>query len=107
MLERIRVVLRTQYIGAIVIGILWAVGVRALISCVAGTVQWLMNVPKPSVLTGWESPRFDWSLIVVPWINAILHLGIGWVILRWSYLAPGVPLPEAQQDAELANGDTL
>jgi len=95
MVQRIRELLLTQYIGAMVIALVAAQGFIHLIAIVTGPLNvYLLNYAQQlrggsSVFT--PPPRIDWHLSIGFAVNAVLSFGVAYLLLRWLYLRPAEP----------------
>lgn len=96
MIQRIKEVLLTQYIGAIVVAFLATDGVLNLIRIVAQIVEdpILARVNRPSVLYAPET-HWTWSVLVPSAVTAVLQLLTAYLLFWWLYLRAE---PEVQPD---------
>ena len=90
-MARLKELLVTNYIGAIVIGLVAAQGVNNLIGAVLYAVEWPFlgrrggSVFAPAV--------FPTSQVVQAVAGAIAYLGMAFLLLRWLYAQPRSPEP--------------
>jgi|SRR5690242_12190229 len=86
--HRIRELLLTQYIGAIVIGLLISQAITNLVSTILVPAGWYLESrgAARSVL-GFSSPQpFNWDRFLLNVIGVGLYLLIAYLLLRWLYL---------------------
>ena len=84
MIQRIKQVLLTQYIGAIIVAFLAVQGIAVLITI---PVQILANVAmsrQRGVL--YRGIAYDWGNAAPPLVSAALHLLIAYLLLWWLFL---------------------
>ncbi|MGD1100875.1 MAG: hypothetical protein ABSA59_02320 [Terriglobia bacterium] len=107
MLQKLRQILLTQYIGAIVTAIVAAQCVQTFVSLMI-SILWHMAIVwrTPASLLG-ESPDkgFDWAITIYSLINGLLNAAVVYGLIRWLYFghqpivlpdgaAPEPPAPE-------------
>jgi len=84
-MKRIREILLTQYIGAITIGFILAQAIIQFIDNIAlGAMRyWTPEEFQGSAMGGARS--FPWANFVVPLAAIVLHLLVGFSLIRWLY----------------------
>ena len=101
MLERIRKVLLTDYIGAIVIAFLGADAFTSAIRLVLVPVSfWSGKHSQYRSVLGYpigEAVSFPWDNLIQPAVTLGLYLGIVYLLVRWLYLPKPLP-PEAETE---------
>ncbi|HLK09558.1 MAG TPA: hypothetical protein VKV30_16505 [Candidatus Angelobacter sp.] len=110
-MNRIREVLRNEYIGAVAIGFLLAQLIVIVISLIMRPINfYLERAASPTSVFGHsKTDTFPWSSLIGPVINMLLLGLISFLFLRFLYLkptgdkadkgAPGVSA-ETQQDSD-------
>ena len=95
-MRRIRELLRTQYIGAIVIGMLVAQAMVGIVSLLIQPVIWYQQSRGArSVLPG-ASP-FPWSNLLPLTLTVILYLLVAYLFLAWVYSRNAAPQLQSEQ----------
>ena len=85
MLERIRKVLLTDYIGAIVLAILAADVVTSTIRFVLTPIAFWAGRREYGDVVGYPV-SFPWGNLVLPGVTAALNAFVVYLLLRWLYL---------------------
>ncbi len=91
MIQRIREVLLTQYIGAIVAALLTVQGIIGIISI---PVQYLSiylsqrHRPTGGLFGAEPVPPITWDYLLPLLVSIVLHLTIAYLIVRWLFLSP-------------------
>ena len=83
MLTRIRQILLTQYIGAIVTAFMLIDAVNGVTGAVGGIVNAYYAGKRQSVF---GESHFDWGYAVPGLVRAVLYVGISYLLIRWLYL---------------------
>ena len=110
MLPKIRQILSTQYIGAIVIAIVAAHCVQTSTILVLSILwHWVIVWRTPVSVFG-ESPsrNFDWAAAVYNFVDVLLNGAVAYGLMRWLYFGheasavpevaePKPPLPQATE----------
>jgi len=84
-MKRIREILLTQYIGAITIGFIFAQAAIHFIDELALTVAryWMAEESQASAIGAARS--FPWANFIVSMASVVLHLLVGFLLIRWLY----------------------
>jgi hypothetical protein len=98
--HRIRELLLTQYIGAIVIGLVLSQGITSFVSAVLVPTAWyLAERSAPRSVFGFTPPQpFNWDRFVLNLIAVVLYLLVAYLLLRWLYLQGGDGRAEPLQE---------
>jgi hypothetical protein len=103
LMRRIREILLTQYVGAIVVGFIAAQGLLGFVALVTTPLRWYLefrNRQSSSVLyqgTAQQVP-FPWDSLLSLSVSILLYLLIAYSLARWLYprsASPGVPEPSS------------
>lgn len=88
-MHRIRELLLTQYIGAIVIGLVLSQAITSLVTAILVPVAfYLAERSAFHSALGFSSPQsFNWDRFVLNLITVVLYLLVSYLLLRWLYLA--------------------
>ena len=102
MLIRIRKVLLTDYIGAIVIAFLGADAFTAAIRVVLVLLSfWAAPHSQPRSVFGYpvgDAVPFPWDSLIQQTVTLALYLGTVYLLVRWLYLPKPSPAePEAEE----------
>jgi len=100
-MKRVREILLTQYIGAIVVGMLIAQAVMTAISIVIQPIIWYSTRASGSALGG-SAPGFDFSRSLSPGLTTVLYVAVSYVLLSWLYGSgpDSADTPENQPEAQ-------
>jgi hypothetical protein len=84
-MAKIREILLTQYIGAVMIGLILAQGVSALVNGItqSGLEYW---VAQHSRAVFASAPEFSWRGLLISAIRVLLYLMISLALIRWLYV---------------------
>ena len=87
---RIREILLTQYIGAIVVGFITAQGLIGLVALVTIPLRWYLefrNRTSSSVLYHATNQQisFPWDSVLAASVNILLYLLVAYWLARWLY----------------------
>lgn len=87
-MRRIRELLLTQYIRAIVIGLVISQAITSFVTAVLVPTAWyLAERSAPRSVLGFSSPQpFNWDRFVLSLIAVALYLLLAYLLLRWLYL---------------------
>jgi hypothetical protein len=97
----IKQMFRTQYIGAIVVGMLAFQGATQFVGIVAFTLSRMANGPRHSVLE--PAPAFPWDSVVNQLMNAALQFGAAYLLYKWARLGRRLePEPVVAADGVLS-----
>jgi len=101
-MARIREILLTQYIGAIVIGFIVAQGLLEMVGLAMLPVRWYLqghNSGTQSVLFN-QAPSqvpFPWQSALSGFTTLVLYFGVSYAFARWSYPAIASPMEGSEQ----------
>jgi large-conductance mechanosensitive channel len=113
-MDRIREVLRTEYIGAVAIGFLVVQVLGGMIGVIMRPINFYLergSTPR-SVFGRADIDVFNWGLLVGPVINILLLGMVAFLLLQWLYLKPmaykvGAEAQDAEDDEDDKSGDTV
>ena len=105
-LPKIREILLTQYIGAIVVALLVVDAVSNAVALIGGTLTWMFTRRSTSVLM--ESyPGFDWGKVVIPpAAHAALFALAAYLLVRWLYLPSRSEASDGEADPDATQEGT-
>ncbi len=100
-MRKLRQILLTEYIGAIIIGFLLAQALAATISTIVQTISFYMEGRTRSSVFGGRA-GFEFGALVPPAISVILEVLVAFVLIYWLYWsgdnsADSVEQKEAEQ----------
>jgi H+/Cl- antiporter ClcA len=84
-MRRIREILLTQYIGAIVIGMLLAQALTGLVSLLVQPVIWYQQVRESHSVMDRGLPPFPWSKLLPLAITIALYVIVSYLLVTWLY----------------------
>lgn len=86
--QRIRELLLTQYIGAIVIGLVISQAITNFVSAIIVPAGWYLEERSTyrSVLGSRSPEPFNWYRFLISLITVALYILISYLLLRWLYL---------------------
>ncbi len=82
---RIREILLTQYIGAIVIGMLIAQALMRVIGLLMEPVIWYQQARSSGSVLDSNSSSFPFSRMLSPTLTVILYVVASYLLLAWLY----------------------
>jgi hypothetical protein len=102
MLSKLRGILLTQYIGAILTAIVAAQGVQTLLSLTLSFIWRLVAVWRTpaGVLGESQYQDFDWARTIYSLVSILLNAAVVYGLMRWLYF--GRQDSALQQGAEIA-----
>jgi len=85
-MNRIREVLRNEYVGAVAIGFLFAQVIGIVISLVMRPVNFFVErASRPGAFGRVDTETFPWASLISPALNVLLLGLISFLLLRWLY----------------------
>jgi hypothetical protein len=86
MLSKLRAILRTQYIGSILVALLaWQAAIE-IITIAARSGFWGYNhLREHPVLGGSQRPAYPWDNLVFTVVTIVLYLAAAYALARWLY----------------------
>jgi ABC-type Fe3+-siderophore transport system permease subunit len=89
--RRIRELLLTQYIGAIVIGLVISQAITNFVSAIVVPAGWYLEERSAyrNVLGSRSPEPFNWYRFLISLITVALYILIAYLLLRWLYLESG------------------
>ena len=99
-MARLREILLTQYIGAVMIGLVLAQAITAFVNAIvqSGAAYWAMEQSRSTLGT---APQFSWRNFIVSMVSVVLYVFISVALIRWLYAEPDT---EADQEP-MENGE--
>lgn len=103
MIAKIKQIFLQQYIGAIVTAFIAAQGLQSLIATIYLPVTVILGRvlgnSRRSVLGGSEPwPSIDWTVLASTLVNALLHLGAAYLLIRWLFWSNEEPHVETEEN---------
>ena len=103
-MRKVRQILLTEYIGAIIIGFLLAQALAATISTIVQSISFYLEGRSRSSVFG--GPRgFEFGALVPPAISVILEVLTAFILIYWLYWS-GDDHAEAKVETEAAHPET-
>ncbi len=104
-MNSLKIFLRQQYIGAIVIGMVTYQGLAALVGVVLAPVYAVVGkIGGQRPLMERSESLVDWNQLFPKLIYGVISLAIAYALMRWLYqseLLATEPLPASASDEEL------
>ena len=95
-MRRIREILLTQYIGAIVVGMLVVQAIAGFISLLMQPVIWYMQARESRSIMQAALPPFPWSKLLPSAITIALYVIVSYLLFVWLYRAEENKLAAAE-----------
>ena len=93
MVQKLREILLTQYIGSILVALLACNAVVTLTTTFVRDVFWVINDQRTRSVLGSLHPPFPWDNVVASAVTVALYLLIAYSLARWLHPAvAGVPI---------------
>ena len=102
MVEKLREILLTRYIGSILIALLCSQALIVLIEKIAQTIFWVINDQRTRSVLGSSRSSFAWDNLIFSAVTCALYLVVAYALGQWLYPTEVVPSP--QSDGELSPG---
>ncbi|HEU5414710.1 MAG TPA: hypothetical protein VFW31_13165 [Candidatus Angelobacter sp.] len=104
-MQKLREILRHEYIGAITIGFILAQTAGILITSVIRPIDFYVSGRgrQHSVFGLSESTSFPWSTLISPLLTAILYLAVAWLLYFWLYSLPEASSAQPQETTAAAD----
>lgn len=104
-MQKLRQILRHEYIGAITIGFLLAQAAGILISSMVRPFEFYVSgrAQQHSVFGLSESASFPWPTLISPLLTAILYLIVAWLLYYWLYSLPKAGSAQPQETTATAD----
>jgi hypothetical protein len=93
MLSKIREILLTQYIGAILVALLGSQAVSTVIIAVARNGFWYFDQRHNQSVLATSGPPFPWENLIFSLVTVLLYLLAAYSLARWLF--PAAPLSPA------------
>jgi hypothetical protein len=90
MIQKLRQILLTEYIGAIVVAIVGAHCVQTLVALMI-SIFWHLAImwrTPPGILGESQSQAFDWATAAFRFVDVLLNGAAVWGLMRWLYFGP-------------------
>lgn len=97
-MRKLRQILLTEYIGAIIIGFLLAQALAATISTIVQTISFYLEGRRASVFGG--RGGFEFGALVPPAISVILEVLTAFILLYWLYWSGDAPAERETTEPE-------
>ncbi|MGA2003825.1 MAG: hypothetical protein ABSG70_10610 [Terriglobales bacterium] len=101
MVQRLREVLLTRYIGSILIALLCLQGLINFVETLAKTlVIWIINVQRVSQMIGSDRASYPWDRLVFAGVEIALYLPVAYWLAAWLYppTLSGAAAPEINDE---------
>jgi hypothetical protein len=97
-MAKIREILLTQYIGAVMVGLVLAQGVSALVTGItqSGAEYWVAQHSR----SAFANAEFSWRGLLVSAIRVLLYLVISLALIRWLYAGSDNEAPDSTEAGE-------
>ena len=104
-MRKLRQILLTEYIGAIIIGFLLAQALAATISTIVQTISFYMEGRTRSSVFGGRA-GFEFGALVPPAISVLLEVLVAFVLIYWLYWSGDTSASDVdQKEAEQKEAD--
>jgi ABC-type Mn2+/Zn2+ transport system permease subunit len=103
-MRKLRQILLTEYIGAIIIGFLLAQALAATISTIVQTMSFYLEGRSRSSVFGGRA-GFEFGALVPPAVSVILEVLTAFILIYWLYWS-GDDHAEAKVETEAAHPET-
>jgi ABC-type sulfate transport system permease component len=90
MVQKLREILLTRYIGSILIALLCWQPVVVLIENVVRTLFWIIDDQRSHSVLGSSHQPFPWDSLISSAVTIVLYLLIAYSLARWLYPAAAV-----------------
>lgn len=112
MLERLKTLLRQQYIGAIVTALIIVDALRFSLSLFLRPLFfWFSTMVsrRESILGLPEKPAFDWKLLLSPLAETMVYAGVACLLVRWLFWNEAEPTGSgsAGEQSDAVNSDAV
>lgn len=97
MVDKLREILLTQYIGSILVALIASNAVATLTTSFVRNVFWVINDQRTRSVLGSSHPPFPWDDLIYSAATIFLYLAIAYSLARWLY--PGAVV-ETDEGAE-------
>jgi H+/Cl- antiporter ClcA len=96
MFEELREILRTQYIGSILIALIAGNAVATLTTSFVRNIFWVINDQRTRSVLGSSHPPFPWDNLIYSASTVLLYLLIAYSLARWLYPAAATATAEGE-----------
>jgi len=86
-MERIREILLTNYIGAVTIGLVLAQAIFGFVNALVQTAVSYWTISQSRGVMG-APTQFQWSGLIVSMVTVFLYLLVCFSLIRWLYVEP-------------------
>jgi hypothetical protein len=100
MVQKLREILLTRYIGAILVALLCWQALVVLIERVVQTLFWVINDQRDHSALGSRYSAFPWDSLVFSAVSIALFLLAAYALARWLYPADPQPLTQIHGEDE-------
>jgi H+/Cl- antiporter ClcA len=84
-MRRIREIFRTQYIGAIVVGMLVTQALTGIVSLLVQPVIWYQQYHESRSVMQSGLPPFPWSKLLPLGLTVVLYVLVSYLMYTWIY----------------------
>jgi len=98
MVEKLREILLTQYIGSILVALIACNAVITLTTSLVRDVFWVINDQRTRSVLGSSHPPFAWDNLIYSAATTLLYLAIAYSLARWLYPGAVVETDEASEE---------
>lgn len=97
MVQKLREILLTRYIGSILVALLCWQALIVLIENVVRILVWVINDQRAHTAFGSPHPSFPWDTLILSSVSIALYLLTAYLLAQWLY--PADPPPSIRTDA--------
>jgi uncharacterized membrane protein (DUF4010 family) len=98
MVEKLREILLTRYIGSILIALLCSQALIVLIERIAQTIFWVINDQRSHSALESSRSSFAWDNLIFSAVTSALYLVVAYVLALWLYPVDAVLPPQSDGD---------
>jgi hypothetical protein len=100
MVQKLREILLTRYIGSILVAALCWQALIVLIESAVQTLFWVINDQRTHSALESSHPTFRWDNLVFSAVTLTLYLLVAYALAQWLYPADPLPLTPADEEGE-------
>jgi hypothetical protein len=98
MVEKIREILLTRYIGSILVALLCWQALVVLVERVVQTMFWIINDQRTRSVLGGSHAPFPWERLISAFATISLYVLTAYWLARWLYPAAVIALTEGGEE---------
>jgi hypothetical protein len=95
MVEKLREILLTRYIGSILIALLCLQALIVLIEKIVQTLFWFIYDQRSHSVLGSSRSSFAWDNLIFSVVTGALYLAVAYALAQWLYPTDVIPSPQS------------